>query len=85
MIAGTPPGGRGEGRSCAHGGVDVQRTLIRGTPSEVKQEVRDLVAVLGGSGGGYIGGTSHTVMPETPLDNVIAMYEAFLECRDLSR
>ena len=29
--------------------------------------------------GGYIGGTSHSVMPETPLDNVIAMYEAFLE------
>jgi|GEM_PF-5316515 len=27
----------------------------------------------------YIGGTSHSVMPETPLDNVIAMYEAFLE------
>ena len=28
---------------------------------------------------GVIGGTSHSIMPETPLDNIIALYEAFLE------
>ena len=38
-----------------------------------------LVDLFGGFGGGYIGGTSHSIMPETPLDNVIAMYEALLE------
>jgi uroporphyrinogen-III decarboxylase len=32
--------------------------------------------------GGYIGGTSHTIMPEAPLDNVIAMYETFLEIKE---
>ncbi len=65
------------GRVCFNGGVDVQGTLVRGTPEEVKREVHELVALFGTCNGGYIGGTSHSVMPETPLDNIIAMYEAF--------
>lgn len=68
------------GRLCFNGGVDVQGTLINGTPEDVKREVRELVGVLGRADGGYIGGTSHTIMPETPLDNIIALYEAFAEC-----
>ena len=67
------------GKVCFNGGVDVQGTLIRGTRDEVKREVHELVDLFGRFDGGYIGGTSHSVMPETPLDNVIAMYEAFLE------
>jgi uroporphyrinogen decarboxylase len=67
------------GKVCFWGGVDVQGTLIRGTQEDVKQEIRNLVDLFGRFNGGYIGGTSHSVMPETPLDNVIAMYEAFVE------
>lgn len=67
------------GKVCFNGGVDVQGTLVRGTPEDVKREVHELVALFGKFNGGYIGGTSHSVMPETPLDNVIAMYEAFSE------
>ena len=67
------------GKVCFNGGVDVQGTLIRGTPDDVKREVHELVELFGRFDGGYIGGTSHGIMPETPLDNVIAMYEAFLE------
>jgi uroporphyrinogen decarboxylase len=67
------------GKVYFDGGVDVQGTLVEGTPAEVKQEVYMLVDRLGRFNGGYIGKTSHTIMPETPLDNVIAMYEAFLE------
>jgi uroporphyrinogen decarboxylase len=70
------------GKVCFNGGVDVQGTLARGTPEEVKREVHELVELFGNFNGGYIGGTSHSVMPETPLDNVIAMYEAFLEYYD---
>lgn len=66
------------GKVCFNGGVDVQGTLVRGTPEDVRREVHELVELFGRYGGGYIGGTSHSVMPETPLDNVIAMYEAFL-------
>jgi len=67
------------GKVCFNGGVDVQGTMIRGTPEDVRREVHELVRLFGGFNGGYIGGTSHSVMPETPLDNVIALYEAFLE------
>jgi uroporphyrinogen decarboxylase-like protein len=67
------------GKLCFNGGVDVQGTLIHGSTEDVKQDVHQLVDLFGRSSGGYIGGTSHSVMPETPLDNVIAMYETFLE------
>lgn len=67
------------GRLCFNGGVDVQGTLIHGSTEDVKREVHQLVDLFGRFNGGYIGGTSHSVMPETPLDNVIAMYEAFSE------
>ena len=67
------------GKLCFNGGVDVQGTLINGTPEEVKREVHELVRIFGGFNGGYIGGTSHSIMPETPLDNVLALYEAFAE------
>lgn len=67
------------GKVCFYGGVDVQGTLIRGTPDDVKREVHMLVELFGRYNGGYIGGTSHSVMPETPLDNVIALHEAFLQ------
>jgi uroporphyrinogen decarboxylase len=67
------------GKVCFFGGVDVQGTMVRGTPAQVKVDVRRLVKLLGSFSGGYIGGTSHSIMPETPLDNVIALYEAFSE------
>ncbi|MDW8101188.1 MAG: uroporphyrinogen decarboxylase family protein [Anaerolineae bacterium] len=67
------------GKLCFCGGVDVQGLLIRGTPDEVKREVHRLVHLFGRYNGGYIGATSHSIMPETPLENVIAMYEAFAE------
>lgn len=65
------------GQVCFYGGVDVQGTMVRGTPDQVKEEVHRLVRLLGSFEGGYIGGTSHTIMPETPLDNIIALYQAF--------
>ena len=67
------------GEICFYGGVDVQGTMVRGSTAEVKAEVRRLVELFGRFDGGYIGGTSHTIMPETPLDNIIALYEAFAE------
>ena len=67
------------GKVCFNGGVDVQGTLVHGTPEEVKREVCDLLTLFGKYNGGYIADTSHSIMPETPLDNIIAMYEAFLQ------
>jgi hypothetical protein len=53
--------------------------LVSGTREEGKQSIAWIVSLFDGLGGGYVGATSHTIMPETPLDNIIAMYEAFLE------
>ena len=67
------------GNLCFYGGVDVQGTLVQGSVQEVKDSVKKLIDTFGSFNGGYIGGTSHSIMPETPLDNVMAMYETFLE------
>ena len=67
------------GQVCFNGGIDVQGTMIHGTPDDVRREVQALVDLFGRYNGGYIGGTSHSIMPETPLDSVVALFEAFLE------
>ena len=67
------------GKVCFYGGVDVQKTLTHGTPEDVRSSIHELVDLFGKFNGGYIGGTSHTVMPETPLDNIVAMCDAFLQ------
>ena len=55
------------------GGVDTQDLLPNGTVKEVQREVRKLIDGMS-CGGGYILAASHTVPPETPLDNIFAMY-----------
>jgi uroporphyrinogen decarboxylase len=67
-------------RLCFHGGVDINQTLPRGTPDEVRAEVRERVRVLG-AGGGYILCSSHHLQPDTPTENVRAMYEVGLRYR----
>jgi uroporphyrinogen decarboxylase len=66
------------GRLCFYGGADVQGTLVRGTPQDVRSEARRLLHVLASERGGYIASTSHGLMPETPLDNVIALLETWI-------
>jgi uroporphyrinogen decarboxylase len=63
-----------------HGGVDIIRTLPRGTPEQIRSEVRARVQTLG-QGGGYIMCSSHHIQPDTPLENVLAMYEPALRER----
>ena len=58
------------------GGVDTVDLLPHGTAEEVYEATRRLIDVLGGGGGGYILSASHTVPPETPLANILAMYRA---------
>jgi uroporphyrinogen decarboxylase len=58
------------------GGVDTVDLLPNGTPMEVRRATERLVAGMTAGGGGYILAASHTVPPETPLENIFAMYEA---------
>jgi len=61
-----------------HGAMDNQYTLPFGTVEEVRQEVLDNLRILG-KGGGYILAPCHNIQPNTPPENVIAMYETGYE------
>ena len=58
---------------CFHGGIDIQQTLVRGSPAEVRAEVRHRIETLGPEG--YILAPSHVLQPDTPPENIVAMYE----------
>lgn len=66
-------------RVCFHGGVDNQHTLPFGTPEDVRQEVRWLIRVLASDQTGYILAPCHNIQAITPLENILAMYEAARE------
>ena len=57
-----------------NGGVDIIQTLPRGTVTGVQAEVRERIKVPG-KNGGYILASSHHIQPDTPLENVPAMYK----------
>ncbi|MBI5835065.1 MAG: hypothetical protein HZB16_22400, partial [Armatimonadetes bacterium] len=56
------------------GGVDTQELLPRGSVDDVRRATRALLDGMTADGGGYILAASHTIPPETPVDNVFAMY-----------
>ena len=63
------------------GGVDTQNTLPFGTPDQVRNEVQARIQDFR-PGGGYIFNTVHNIQPMVPVENLLAMYEAFHENRD---
>jgi len=63
-----------------YGGIDVETTLPFGTPEEVADEIRFRARTLG-RGGGYILQSSHTIMTDVPMPNVIAYIET---CHELA-
>ncbi len=61
---------------CFHGGVDNQYTLPFGTADEVRQEVHWLVENLASDGSGFILAPCHNLQSNTPVENILAMYQA---------
>jgi len=64
------------GRMVFHGGIDLQELLPYGTPEQVRQATRNVIAKFDGLRGGYIAAPSHTVQADTPPENIVAMAEA---------
>lgn len=62
-------------RLCFHGAVENQRILPFGTPEEVRSEVRHCINELAGDGTGYILAPCHNLQVNTPVENIIAMYD----------
>jgi uroporphyrinogen decarboxylase len=63
---------------CFHGALDIQTVLSRGTPDQVRAEVERLCDILG-PGGGFILAPTNNIMPETPVENILALYGASRE------
>ena len=59
---------------CWHGGIDVQRLLPYGTVSAIRDAVREAEELFG-LDGGIILGPSHEITPDTPIENILAMYD----------
>jgi len=57
------------------GGCDTQYVLSRGTPEDVRREVKRRLADFS-PGGGFVFTQVHNIQPEVPPENVVAMLEA---------
>jgi uroporphyrinogen decarboxylase len=67
------------GRDLAlQGSVDIQGTLPFGTPAEVRDEVRRRMEAAK-PGGGFIICTAHNIQVDVPVDNVLALADAYQE------
>lgn len=60
------------------GAIDTQRVLPRGTPEEVRAEVRQRIADLA-PGGGYVLASVHNIQEDVPPENILAMADAAIE------
>ena len=56
------------------GAVDVQHFLPRATPEEIPAHIRELVSVLGESGG-YVMAPAHQIQDDVPPENIVAWIE----------
>lgn len=62
-------------RVIFHGAIENQRVLPFGSPEDVRRETEECMRILG-AGGGYIVASCHNLQPNTPVENILAMYEA---------
>ena len=62
-----------------NGAIDSHHVLIEAAPETVRTETRQVLEIMA-PGGGYVAGASHdTILEETPVENVLAMFEAIRE------
>lgn len=60
------------------GGVDTQKTLPFGTPQEVVMEVTERTQTFK-KNGGFVFNTIHNLQAGVPIENIVAMVEAYRE------
>jgi uroporphyrinogen decarboxylase len=66
----------GSGEICFHGGMDVQRLMPGGTHDEIKRSARHYAETFGTR---YILCPAHLFQPDTPAENILALYQAFTQ------
>jgi uroporphyrinogen decarboxylase len=65
-------------RMSFHGSISIQHTLPHGSVDDIRREVRDRFESLG-PGGGFIYCTAHNIQPDTPMKNIVALFDAYRE------
>ncbi len=65
-------------RLSFHGSISIQKTMPFGTPEEIRAEVQERFETLAG-GGGFVFCTAHNIQVDTPVENVLALFEAYRE------
>ena len=66
-----------KGKLAFCGLISTQRTLPYGTVDDCRAEARHRLDVIA-KGGGYVFAPAHCIQPDTPLANVLAIYEEAL-------
>jgi uroporphyrinogen-III decarboxylase len=62
-----------------NGAIDSHHVLIKGTPASVRERTREVLEIMK-PGGGYVAGASHdAILEETPVENIVAMFDAIRE------
>lgn len=60
---------------CFQGSIDIQNTMPNGSPVDVENEVINRIETLA-SDGGFILCSAHNIQADTPIENILALYEA---------
>jgi len=60
------------------GGIDIQDLLPKGPPEKIRSEVHR-IASLYGRNSGYLVAPAHNIQDDTPVENIIAFFEAVKE------
>jgi uroporphyrinogen decarboxylase len=66
-------------RLCFHSAVDNQQTLAFGKPEDVRAQVKELIAALASDQTGFVVGPCHNLQAISPIENIVALYEAARE------
>jgi uroporphyrinogen decarboxylase len=66
-------------RVLFNGAIDSHHVLISGTPESVRRHTREVLRIMA-PGGGYVAGASHDyILEETPVENVVEMFDTVAE------
>mgnify|MGYP002626742448 CR=1 FL=1 len=65
------------------GGTDSQKTLAFGSPEDVAEEVKQRLDIFT-PGGGYVFNSTHNIVSNTRVENIIAMFDAVKHYNGLS-
>lgn len=63
------------------GGIDIQELLPQGPPERIKSEINRIAGIYG-KHGGYILAPAHNIQDDTPVEHILAMFDAVKKMTD---